>query len=67
MPDARSRRARHQLGVDELELRLGDRAVSESCASLTANAYSRNPPCRVTLNRASDDKNRWNRPVLRSE
>jgi hypothetical protein len=28
--------------------------VSESGSSLTANAYSRNGPCRVTLNRASD-------------
>jgi hypothetical protein len=42
-------------------------AVSASWRSLTANAYSRNRPCRVTLNRASDGKTRWNRPVLRFE
>ena len=29
-------------------------AVSESCSPLTANAYSRNRPSRVTLNRPSD-------------
>ena len=31
--------------------------VSESCSPLIANTYSRNSPCRVTLNRASDGKN----------
>ena len=38
----------------------GPGSVSESCGSLTAEAYSRNPSCGVTLNRASDGKNRWN-------
>jgi hypothetical protein len=40
-------------------------AVSESCSLLTAACYLGNAPRRVTLNRASDGKNRRNRPGLR--
>ena len=42
--------------------------VSVSCRSLRANAYSRNRPCPVTLDRgsdASDGKNRWIALVVR--
>jgi hypothetical protein len=42
-------------------------AASMSCAPLIANAYSRNRPFRVTLNRASDGRNGWKQPRLKTE
>jgi len=58
--------ARDELGVDELELGLYDRSDRELQLAHGERLFP-NRPSRVTLNRASDGKNRWIRRVLTYE